>query len=664
MNTENIELCDWNMVRVPLMNTMDLHTFWDDADIRLCCYCVPSSISSADNDVAKKGSEKAIAKSLPKLHLQASNQYLLCVQIEHLSNHPGRSPNSASSESPNEIISAPLDSSMSGNSLQLQDDDEYEEEQDFDGDDNEVESVFDDSLFFDTNEGNDMYFSRNSRSSLLESWKLSTDLNVSNKCVFNLVPAAIDVSDVVRRRSLLGVGTRRELYLFCVPFASLDMEAPSADRRCLYTLQSFKEFSSKFHVAKPYRTHSYSRMSKTEQRRVDLQFSMENLLSATSPKLLQKLRAFFNVSTHSDYFLIADKIEARNGKNGVGNPRLRSDLENIIIEGYVCFRHGQTHWSEEYLCVTSEELIFIEHSPRLSEKKRRKVPLEDVLSVKVLSSEAVSFSMDDCYCMLISTFPREYCVLVRGVENLNRWMSVLPGLVEAKEGASKMPLANSFKQLGLFSHSKDWKLGTRVLLNGRKHCGRGIFERPKEAEDALLVQIVKSEPLGTLLKKDSHNNDSLISSSSASDISSSDTKTTAHNDRLFPLMLVQKALQAISGISEYSSTVESVMSWDDCLEKGWVSFLDMVSFLPCIDLQKYDLSSDEKVCLLLNLYHTLLLHAVLVAGVPSTVMKWPSFFNSFSYEAFGDVFSLSELEHSVIKGGNIYALMALVLLLL
>lgn len=259
--------------------------------------------------------------------------------------------------------------------------------------------------------------------------------------------------------------------------------------------------------------------------------------------------------------------------------------------------------------------------------------------------------MDDCYCMLISTFPREYCVLVRGVENLNRWMSVLPGLVEAKEGASKMPLANSFKQLGLFSHSKDWKLGTRVLLNGRKHCGRGIFERPKEAEDALLVQIVKSEPLGTLLKKDSHNNDSLISSSSASDITSSDTKTTAHNDRLFPLMLVQKALQAISGISEYSSTVESVMSWDDCLEKGWVSFLDMVSFLPCIDLQKYDLSSDEKVCLLLNLYHTLLLHAVLVAGVPSTVMKWPSFFNSFSYEAFGDVFSLSELEHSVIKGG-------------
>lgn len=64
------------------------------------------------------------------------------------------------------------------------------------------------------------------------------------------------------------------------------------------------------------------------------------------------------------------------------------------------------------------------------------------------------------------------------------------------------------------------------------------------------------------------------------------------------------------------------------------------------------MESDESACLFLNLYHCLLLHAFLVVGVPTTLFKWPTFFGSYSYEAFGDVFSLAELEHCIIRAGE------------
>lgn len=62
-----------------------------------------------------------------------------------------------------------------------------------------------------------------------------------------------------------------------------------------------------------------------------------------------------------------------------------------------------------------------------------------------------------------------------------------------------------------------------------------------------------------------------------------------------------------------------------------------------------DVSSDEAVAFFLNLYHTLLQHALLLLGPPSS-KDWASFFSSISYEVGGDVFSLTEMEHCVIRG--------------
>lgn len=82
----------------------------------------------------------------------------------------------------------------------------------------------------------------------------------------------------------------------------------------------------------------------------------------------------------------------------------------------------------------------------------------------------------------------------------------------------------------------------------------------------------------------------------------------------------------------------------------WLDFMNGTALLQQID-SSFDLDGDETLCMFLNLYHCMLLHAFLVVGVPSSPYKWPSFFGSYSYEAFGDVFSLVELEHNIIRAG-------------
>eukprot|EP01035_Chromulina_nebulosa_P018317 gene18317-24004_t len=47
----------------------------------------------------------------------------------------------------------------------------------------------------------------------------------------------------------------------------------------------------------------------------------------------------------------------------------------------------------------------------------------------------------------------------------------------------------------------------------------------------------------------------------------------------------------------------------------------------------------------------MLLHGFLVMGVPDSVFKWGKFFGTVAYEAFGDIFSLVELEHCIIRYG-------------
>jgi len=56
------------------------------------------------------------------------------------------------------------------------------------------------------------------------------------------------------------------------------------------------------------------------------------------------------------------------------------------------------------------------------------------------------------------------------------------------------------------------------------------------------------------------------------------------------------------------------------------------------------------LCFFLNLHHALLQHALLVLGAPRRPSEIHAFSTAVSYDCLGDVFSLSELSHCVVRG--------------
>jgi Protein of unknown function (DUF1769) len=80
--TSNLDLVDWKCVNIPLMKGIDLHTFWNDADLTLIAYSIPFG----------KPDEPSIGKMngelLPKLHPRKKMNYWFALEIKHQSNHP------------------------------------------------------------------------------------------------------------------------------------------------------------------------------------------------------------------------------------------------------------------------------------------------------------------------------------------------------------------------------------------------------------------------------------------------------------------------------------------------------------------------------------------------------------------------------------------------
>ncbi|EOD31737.1 hypothetical protein EMIHUDRAFT_442069 [Emiliania huxleyi CCMP1516] len=78
-----------------------------------------------------------------------------------------------------------------------------------------------------------------------------------------------------------------------------------------------------------------------------------------------------------------------------------------------------------------------------------------------------------------------------------------------------------------------------------------------------------------------------------------------------------------------------------------VAFLDAASSLKAVRLDGLD--EEQKLAFFLNVYHTMIQHAYSLLGPPSSLLKAISFFNTIAYQVGGDVFTLAELEHNVLR---------------
>jgi len=86
---------------------------------------------------------------------------------------------------------------------------------------------------------------------------------------------------------------------------------------------------------------------------------------------------------------------------------------------------------------------------------------------------------------------------------------------------------------------------------------------------------------------------------------------------------------------------------DDYSSSTVMAFLDCTVALQGVDLD--DMSNHQQLAFWLNLYHCMLLHALLFVGPPTSTRTWPSWFSSNCYEVAGTVVSLAEVEHCILR---------------
>lgn len=101
-----------------------------------------------------------------------------------------------------------------------------------------------------------------------------------------------------------------------------------------------------------------------------------------------------------------------------------------------------------------------------------------------------------------------------------------------------------------------------------------------------------------------------------------------------------------------TSLVLALEQSTDYDEQTLIDFLNSAAALKDVDV--HGLDEKERLAFFLNLYHTMIMHAFLVLGPPDNSFKWISYFNTIAYQCSDDVFSLTELEHCVIRAAMSY----------
>lgn len=183
----------------------------------------------------------------------------------------------------------------------------------------------------------------------------------------------------------------------------------------------------------------------------------------------------------------------------------------------------------------------------------------------------------------------------------------------------------------MISYPPDWSLGDKMVLNGRNFTCSGVYHQLS----------MRTLELGGMVNNPCKLVAKLLEM--AFQLSSEEAGAAAEDS----------AAGWVPGAQTvYTGRAEDLAPEPVDFQTLWVDFMDGVSLLQCIDLSLVDHTSPEATCLFLNLYHCLLIHAYLVVGLPNSLFKWSNFFRYCSYEAFGDVFSLAELEHCILRGGE------------
>lgn len=634
------------------------------------------------------------------VHDRARIHYCFRLLLKHGSNHPelthpGQTSASGTTTAPS--LRSLMRQSVAKNNSAAEDEgnlffDEQDEFYDAFADEDQVNAVRQDDQYYSSSTTATSSIALDSSPFVgrLSSVTLSTEN-------FTFVPVVFEVDDD-RKLSITNAGARRVYYgvkfpgVFNVPgrsaFARLDSNL---------CLKSYKECTNalshiKWTFKKPM---NFARLDESEQRRAELQalfrFIFDSEISKTTSSTTN--RALF--SLFSDREATGGLLDDSKGMDfGVADRKRRDDIVEYQFGSRVCLQLGRFYWSENYLVLSGTELVFIQPSSKLGKSARLQVHLGDIIEVAAVpeSEYPIAGISKSFFFFRVSTFARQYNIMVRGEQNRNEWMARLsqrypssPAAVESRLASlGSIEIGNnssgsfSLTSLAMLSEPRGFNLGPTVVLNGRQ-----IQANPSSV-NITMADVVKG---GSASMRDSMiifgaagvPSDPLTAKTALSAKESLVRPPNITDDRHvvsveFAAKIVAEALNQVLVIAALSSTnsgrdataTTTTMTGPRRIEllRRWVEFMDTVSALANMrfDMSSFDPKGSAEIALFLNLYHTMVLHAFLVVRVPLSMQDWPNVFSGCSYEAFGDIFSIAELEHGVLRGGEICVLMYCVVL--
>jgi hypothetical protein len=403
-------------------------------------------------------------------------------------------------------------------------------------------------------------------------------------------PACIEVNDHMRE------GRRRILFL--IPWASCAKDSKDDDKNNTSLagleprLRSFSEFLKKVSTIIPLpKMFKNKKMSLYErQRRVIVETYRE--LASSSKPMDTSLVSFLSKVNTEDIKFLSDVPVAHAGKTVFSKGTEK-------WEGSCCLAMDRRHFVEGFLIVTASEVTLMR--ARESNRRLLRLPMSSILLVGEMRPEATPFQGYKYF--YLETFARVYYFMVRSERQLSGWIlafkAILPIEAIATGIDDDMDVSRRGKKISsdialygqmnntYYAKTPSWKLGTKRIMNFRSiiFTSEGLPERLREVSPCELVE-----------------------------------------------MILHKAFQI-------SQDTESVSKW--------ISFMNDVSALQTIDI--YDLTETEKAAMYLNLFHTMVLHGMLIFGPPTSWASWPSFFNTVSYIFAFDIVSIAELEHNILR---------------
>lgn len=268
---------------------------------------------------------------------------------------------------------------------------------------------------------------------------------------------------------------------------------------------------------------------------------------------------------------------------------------NVRQSGYGARALSDRHWMEEWIQITDHYISF--HHPE-RHKPHFRINLQSIVDVECLPS-ADAPDMSTYSFIAIGTLGRTVYIMFPSEIQGQDWVDLITGLI-AMRNASNVQSSPDSKSV-----SSDHSI---------------LFDDPAD-------EFLQDSSLWNCKQRRILNG-----------------RKFSFHSRELPM------LDAANVVSD--ALVRAIDQASDYNETGMIAFLDRVAELKDVDV--YCLDETARLSFFLNLYHTMIMHAFIVLGPPDSSFKWISYFNAIAYQCSDDIFSLTELEHCIIRAAMNY----------